>query len=213
MKLTLALAAFVAGVFVSLFFVDPLETKHISALGVCVALATFIWNAQRSRVQQRKQHTINILFQTRLSPEFRENLAKRKRYFQEGEAVSYQIYNDYLTAQRDTEISDDEAIHRRESAEAIRSLLNYYEFIALGVSRNDLDEDMLRGSIRGIMCALVVDMAGIIKAEQKANPLAYSNLTRLFVRWRKQEPDPGFEVTDEGSLDDLRRQVAGWIMP
>ncbi|MFK7941746.1 MAG: DUF4760 domain-containing protein [Paracoccaceae bacterium] len=213
MRLTWALAGLLAGAFLTLFVVDPIETKHISAFGVAFAIATFIWNAQRARAQQRKQHTITILFQTRLSPEFRENLAKRKRFFKEGEKVRYSTYLAYLTAQRDTEITDDEALRRRESAEAIRSLLNYYEFIALGVSRHDLDESMLKGSIRGIMCALVVDMADIILAEQRANSLAYNNLTRLFTRWRHAEPDPGFVVTPEGKFDDLRRRLAQWLMP
>lgn len=211
MKLTWALAGLLAGVFLSLFFVDPLETKHISAFGVAFAIATFVWNAQRLRIQQRKQHTITILFQTRLSPEFRENLAKRKMYFHEGEAVSYDTYRGYLTARRDTDIDDEEARHRRESAEAIRSLLNYYEFIALGVARHDLDEGMLRGSIRAIMCALVVDMADIIRQEQAANPLAYRNVTWLFQRWRRAEPDLGFVVPPVSTLDALRNRVAEWI--
>ena len=207
------LAAFVAGILLSLTMIDTIEPWQVNAMAVVVGLATFLWSARQSRVQQRQQHTITILFQTRLSPEFRETLTRRKRSFAEGEAVSYDTYRTYLTAARNTDLTDDEALSRRESAEAIRTLLNYYEFIALGVARRDLDEGMLRGSIRGIMCALVVDMADILRTEQARNPLAYRNLTALFQRWRVHEPDLGFEVAHAPIWARLRQHIAAGIAP
>lgn len=213
MRLTLALAAFVAGVFISLVFVDPLETKHIGLASVALAFATFVWNAQRSRNQQRQQHTITILFQTRLSTEFRENLGKRKEVFKEGTLVDHEVYKSMLNASANDEMSAEEARKCRECAEAIRFLLNYYEFIALGIVRRDLDEGMLRGSIRGIMCALVVDMADILKGAQADNKLAYRNLLWLFRRWRIDEEDPGFTVSQPSWWERQRLRLAQWIMP
>jgi hypothetical protein len=213
MRLTLTLAAFVAGVFISLVIVEPLETKHVGLASVALGFATFVFTSQRSRNQERQQHTITILFQTRLSSEFRENLAKRKEIFSEGVQVSHKIYKSMLNARAGDEMSAEEARKCRECAEAIRFLLNYYEFIALGIVRRDLDEGMLRGSIRGIMCALVVDMANILKGAQADNPLAYRNLIWLFQRWRVHEPDPGFTVSQPSWWERQRMRIAQRIMP
>ncbi|MEM9269871.1 MAG: DUF4760 domain-containing protein, partial [Pseudomonadota bacterium] len=85
---------------------------------------------------------------------------------------------------RDKELSEEEALKRRQCAEAIRSLLNYYEFLALGIERGDLDKDLLYGSIRGILCNLVVDMRDIVETANARNDKTFDRLIWLYNEWR-----------------------------
>ncbi|MGB0498759.1 MAG: DUF4760 domain-containing protein, partial [Rubricella sp.] len=123
----------------------------LSAFALLISVATFIWTTVVKYRADRNSRTLDLVFNTRLSEDFERLLAKRKRYFAEGETVPWEEFRAFLTATRNAELTDDEALRRRECAKAIRALLNYYEFIALGIRRRDLDEAMLRGSIRGIM--------------------------------------------------------------
>lgn len=148
---------------------------------------SFFYRSYEAEAQSRKQHTIKILFDSRMSPEFREHLERRKHHFPEGERVDPEKYNAYLTASRDRELTSKAATERRKSAEGLRSLLNYYEFLALGIERHDLDEGMMKGSIRGMMCNLVADAYDVISGLQADNPRAYEHLTALYDRWT--DPD------------------------
>jgi hypothetical protein len=142
-----------------------------------------------ARDQSREQHTIKLLLDTRLSAEFREMLAARKRVFREGARIDPMEFEVCLAA----DPNGDEAETRRlHAAEAVRSLLNYYEFLALGIARGDLDHDMLRQSVRGLMCNLVIDCLGVIDAQRARNPDVLRHLCRLYLEW-KREADPAPE--------------------
>jgi hypothetical protein len=160
----------------------------VGAFGALIALFAFVFNAQRARDQSREQHTIKILFDTRLSAEFRGMLEARRRVFREGQRIDPLTFESYLAIDPD---AGEAETRKRHAAEAVRSLLNYYEFLALGVSRRDLDETMLRETVRGIMCNLVIDCLGVIDAQRARNPLALRHLTALYLRWKLPgDPDP-----------------------
>jgi len=152
--------------------------------GFFFAVFAFLFNAWQRERQSRKQHTVKILFDTRLSSEFRQHLEWRKHCFPEGQLVGAETYFDYLEARRSAELSDDRAFERRKSAEAIRSLLNYYEFIALGIRSADLDEAMMYNTVRGIMCNLIADMHEIVAAYRHRDPRTYRHLVALYARWK-----------------------------
>lgn len=186
-NLAVALAAICIAAIALGAWTDWQPLPVVASIAAAITLLTFFYNARLQRRQSREQHTIKILFDTRLSPEFRDWLDRRKDYFPETEVVPHEVYLAYL---RPKGTIDAEALRRRKCAEAIRSLLNYYEFIALGVKRRDLDEAMLRGSIRGIMCNLVGDCREIIDGErrravdQRGNSQLLANLVWLYRRWR-----------------------------
>lgn len=164
---------------------DTIDQRAMATLAALFfGVFSFFYRSHEAEAQSKKQHTIKMLFDTRLSSEFRRHLELRKLHFPEGEHVDPAKFTSFLKAQRDTTLSDDEALSRRQSAEALRSLLNYYEFLALGIARGDLDEDMLKGSIRGIMCNLVTDCVHIIVDIQEENPRGYEHLARLYNAWR-----------------------------
>ena len=170
----------------SLFGADD---RTYTAIGATLAgVVTFTLNAIAQNRRSRTQHTIKILFDTRISQEFRIRLERRAEHFTPGSVVDAERYFAWLNASSAVRRDSGEAQRKYESADALRSLLNYYEFIAVGIRTGDLDERLLRKTIRGIMCSLVADCRPIVLAEQSRNPLSYENLAWLYAQWRKGEP-------------------------
>lgn len=172
----------------------------------------FFHNAKANRNQARQQYTLKLIFDTRLSTEFRRHLENRKLYFSEGEAVSDAKFRALLKPQGSTEMSGDEVERRRRCGESIRALLNYYEFVALGIYRKDLDGAMVKGALRTIMCSLVVDMKDVIDGYRAQNPRIYTNLVRLYMAWKRPD-QPAFAMPTRDRLGDARRWLAAQITP
>jgi len=62
--------------------------------------------------------------------------------------------------------------------------LNYQDFMCLGILRGDLNEEMLRYSIRSIMCNYVEDFADVIEHTRTINSKSFSHLCHVYNRWR-----------------------------
>ncbi len=157
----------------------------VALIGVIAALLTFTISSRANRVAQRKQHTITILLDTRLSDQFQIINTMRKAVYPPGETVDTTVfYADYKAPYAPARNS---ATCRRRGAEALVSLLNYYEFLAVGLDQGDLDETMLRKTVRGIMCRLVDDAREVIASERRKNDKTFEHLAALYADWR--DPD------------------------
>lgn len=157
----------------------------IAVGGVWFAVHSFKENAKNIRAQQKKQHTITILFESRLSPELRAANETRKSVYPVGFDIQYDDWRAAYERRADGIDMGKEAFEARyEAAEALVTLLNYYEFLALGIKLDDLDSDLLRGSIRGIMCNLVDDARYVIAHLRKNNEKSYEHLFELYQEWR-----------------------------
>ena len=92
-----------------------------------------------------KQHTINTLLQTRLSA----------TYMDYAKTISATLTSSYSV---DSPIPLDKLQGNAECKHAVDYLLNFQEFLAVGIRHGDLDEYVLRDSMRGI----VVDFTAIV---------------------------------------------------
>jgi hypothetical protein len=68
---------------------------------------------------------------------------------------------------------------------SLRYILNYIEFISVGIRYGDLHESLLKSSLRGIVLNAFRFSEAYIKHSQKANTKAYENLVWLKDRWIK----------------------------
>lgn len=145
--------------------------------------------AERDRFQRSKQHTVTILFESRLSPEFRRLNALRRSEYPAGDDI---LYSEWSTAYFVGKQGSEQKTSSTDAARALIELLNYYEFLALGIAKDDLDEELLKKSLRGIMCALVDDARDVIFHLREKNIRTYENLSDLYEQWRdKSEAEAG----------------------
>jgi len=184
----------------------------VYAVGILLAAVTFLLSQDLQARQSRKQHTIKILFETRLSEEFRKFLDDRRIYFGPEKPVDLALYIAAGSLDPPDGMTGAEHENLKRSANAVKSLLNYYDFLALGINRHDLDREMMYRSVRGIMCGLVQSLAPIVEHEQGRNPRAWAELTALYNDWRGDGPRIGY-AKYHGPSEKLRRRLADWIRP
>ena len=152
---------------------------------ILLAAYTFMRSADNARRQSRKQHTITILLESRLSEEFRNMNEQRKSVFKPGSDIIHSDWKNAKDRKKRYPHSDLEEVEDRyKTADALMFMLNYYEFLALGIRTGDLDEDLLRGTMRGLMCSMVDDARDVIFHLQKESPSIYEHLRLLYERWR-----------------------------
>lgn len=160
-----------------------------AAAAVCGWICTSLVAIQNSV----KQHTVNTLLQSRLSVKFLEN----------GDKINTLLIRDGVRKPLSTADCNDPA--RFGELEALRYMLNYYEFIAVGVRQGDLHEPLLKHTIRGIVCGLTITTRKYIELSREAEharlaqlkdyevqregPRTYRNLLWLYHKW-KDPSDP-----------------------
>jgi Domain of unknown function (DUF4760) len=157
----------------------------IAAAATATSVISFLFARHVWRSDIRR-NTFSILLETRLSSEFRETTQKRRAVFPEYTEITFADWDQArrADARHGTEAQRAEARHLNEGAWALITLLNYYEFLALGIESGDLDEPMLHRSVRGIMCSLVDDARYVIAELRRNDPKTYANLAVLYGRWR-----------------------------
>lgn len=162
-------------------------TPIVTAVGVIVALATWHRTHKLTIARSRKQHTIKILFETRLSDEFRLLHESRETHHPPFRDVTYEDWERLRDDIARAGPNDRHLHQRKESLTSLLELLNYYEFLAIGIRMEDLDEEMLRGTVRSMMCNLVDDCRDLIAGLRVHSPTAFDNLCWLYDRWRDPE--------------------------
>lgn len=128
-----------------------------------------------------KQHTINTLLQSRLSATYMEHVKEVNRSLA---APGGKIYQ--LTAE--------EVINPPElvNMQSIGYILNYLEFVSVGVRHFDLDERVMKSSLRHILCSNYLAASVLIDVRRKEQkntkkPTLYENLVWLNKRWDNPE--------------------------
>ena len=70
-------------------------------------------------------------------------------------------------------------------------IVNYLEFVAVGIRNWDLDERVMKSSLRGILCSIYAVAEVLIQERRAAQggsaPAVYENLVWLFNRWDQPE--------------------------
>lgn len=149
------------------------ETLVVAA-GVTSAMCGWIIAGMITLRNSIRQHTITTLLQSRLSAtymKYADDLSKH--------------YTDYDKRRRANPALRELATDNVDLL-ALRYILNYFEFIAIGVKRGDLDEETLRDSLRSILRKNVSMSRPWIKAGQVDNPHLYINVIWLHDRWMAQ---------------------------
>lgn len=121
-----------------------------------------------------KQHTINTLLQSRLSATYQEKIKTMDK--------KYPPSNDGRTP---VALGDWENVDNKDSLEAYRYLLNYYEFLAVGIAAGDLHGGLLRRSLRGVICVNVRAAWQYVAYMRLPDERIYEHLLALYKVWNR----------------------------
>ena len=154
--------------------------------GVAVTIAAVILTVMSTRSENRKQSTIKILLEARMSKDFQADLALIQIYFPTGRKASPNKYQ---------RLSRSPRIKEMQAATALLQMLNYYEFIGTGIRKGNLDSSMTKETIRGLLCRLVFDMRGIIRHYRVTmnQPKTFKDIVALYWLWVDKDQKSEFD--------------------
>lgn len=149
-----------------------LKIEHLlAATGVMAAVCGWLIAGIITLRNSIKQHTINTLLQSRLSATYMGYADKLSQHY-----MAYDARRASNPALRENPTDSADIM-------ALRYILNYFEFVAVGIKRGDLDEGTLRDSLRSILRKNVTMSMGWIGKERASNQNLYTHLLWLFDRW------------------------------
>ena len=155
------------------------KSQWVVLLGVVAAVVGWITSAIVTMRNSIRQHTVTTLLSSRLSETYMsQTRLVNARYFSPSGAL-YRLTEDEVKAARP-----------EAQLAALRYLLNYFEFIAVGIRYSDLDEKLLKNTLRGILCG-VYEAAGPLVSQRRRAPAGskaeksktFEHLEWLYDRW------------------------------
>lgn len=172
--------AFSAGAY--LWLTDRIKPEAYPLIGALVAVVIAAigwgvagWIAHRNAVQQ---NTNNLLFARFSQAPFGEAMYRFNTTF--GLDRFPRVSANWLAELRKSESDDD----RRAAAAAVY-LLNYFEFIASGVLRGDLDADVVRQNVRGLLCHYHDKCQPFIDHLNRADRTVFEHLIKIRTHFRE----------------------------
>lgn len=172
----IAAAASLAVLLWLISWIDPSDPQHyplISAAATLAAVAAATtgwgvgsWAAYRNA---RVQHTINFVATRFTQPAFNENIGRFTAAFR-GKTVDKALYDQL----EKSSVQED-----KEKLQAIKYMVNYFEFVSVGVLLGDLDEEIVRKTLRGNLNFCFDTCSKLIGELQSFNPLTLEHFSEL----------------------------------
>lgn len=170
-------------------------------LGVVAAIAVitgWIVNHQITSTNNRVNQTLNLILQTRISSVYQEHEQNVRAVYGRSVQILKEDVEEWLTNPKT--ISDDSActIGTCNKKEALLTkkdktykalvsccyILNYYEFLASGVSSGLLDEELLYQTVGGMLLHQLKQKRAIIEKFREESKKSLEHLMTLESRWR-----------------------------
>ncbi|MEX5426457.1 DUF4760 domain-containing protein [Acinetobacter radioresistens] len=120
-----------------------------------------------------RQHTLTVLTQMRMSTEFMKNANKLQAEIENGTIITYDYYNAIGIENKDKELK-----------ESVRFILNYLEFVSVGIRLGDLDESLVKESQRGMFQFAFTACEDFILERNKINKTTYQHLIATIEKWK-----------------------------
>lgn len=153
------------------------ETQHWIMTGAAM-MAMLGWSVSAlvAVVNSVKQFTVNTLLQSRFSTVYMDQVKIVTKNFMNPDGSLILVNADDLTNPDNF-----------DKMEGLRYFLNYFEYIAVGIRYGDLHEGLLKSSLRGMLCKIVLVAKEYVSAQRQADPKVFEHLEWLYRRWADKD--------------------------
>lgn len=171
--------------FLSVALVVSEKNASVILFGVYLATLGWLYTNYTNVANQRKTHTMNVLLQMRNSAEFQKNRANISSVHPMGQPIQDDDLPELLKKRTDPASYAD---GKTAFLDSVVYILNYYEFISVGVYTDDLDENMITLTLRAIFITFHDHVEPYIRYTRKRNPAVYKNYVALVTKFRSITP-------------------------
>jgi hypothetical protein len=164
------------------------STGLIAILAAIAAVCGWIFTARVQTINAIKGHSMQVLMNSRTSTVYMQKVDKtikiRRELLKGRNQDETDMKNVVLTAEEFENLGGSNQDVADEEKSAVIYMLNFLEFVAVGIRHYNLDEELLRGSLRSILNSNYKLYKPVIEHLRKAdNPAIYVQLELLHDRW------------------------------
>lgn len=164
------------------------QTSLALFVSSCLLGAGWWVQATISSAAARKAHTVNTIMNQRNSELFINKNDNVIQIFPRKKTI-HPVFSEYLMDPHNKKFKDakfqDDFL---EAAKDLSYVLNYYEFIAVGVINGDFDEKLIKECFLGILIGLEKRAYLVIQSAQKMqNSKTFESIVELVDRWSEQK--------------------------
>lgn len=149
-----------------------MQTQTAILIGAAAATIGWLYTARRGRILARKQFTINILLNSSFNKDLRD---------------AFKLLSPSIRARQPIAVSANDDSNIRD---ALRLVLNHYEFIGAGIRNGDVDERLILDSERGTVLTIFECSETHIESlrNTRRRRAIHEHLEWLYRRWEKKPP-------------------------
>jgi hypothetical protein len=152
----------------------PIATAAAALFAIAAATSGWAFTSVVTARNARMNHSLNIVSDRFSKSEFSIQTSRFNTGFK-GKIITKAL----VEGMTETGTPDD-----RDAVQALRYLLNYFEYVSAGVLLGELDEMFIKKTLRGNLVHYHDRCAGYIRELQSQNPLALEHLTMLRAHFR-----------------------------
>ncbi len=176
-------------------------TALATLLSASAAVSGWVFTSRVQIINATKAHAMQALMNSRNSTIYTEKVEKatyvaskikEKHKLKDGDQIVVSE-NDYL------ELEPDER-------NAIHYLLNFLEFISVGVRHNNMDEELIKGSLKSILKNNYIMFEPVIEYVRKRSPSNYTEMETLHKRWDEYTNDKCSKCTQWFKVSSISKE-------
>lgn len=163
-------------------------TGLITAFAAIAAVCGWIFTARIQTINAIKGHSMQVLMSSRTSTVYMQKVDKtieiRRGLTKQISSSENDKQNVVLTAEKFEKLGNGDATKADEEKSAVIYMLNFLEFVAVGIRHYNLDESLLKGSLRSIINSNYKLYKPVIDHLRNVdNPAIFTQFEMLHDRW------------------------------
>ncbi|MBF7690537.1 DUF4760 domain-containing protein [Acinetobacter pollinis] len=158
-------------------------------LGIVAAVFGWLFTSRNQVLAATRNHSIQSLMSSRFSTAYSDRIEKANGIYERCmKAGCFKLKIEHICY----EDNKDGCHHHNKShiisyedKKNLFYILNYLEFVAVGIRFGDFDEQLIKNTLGSIVVANYEFLELIIKDRQKNNPSNFEHITQLYNRWKR----------------------------
>lgn len=136
-----------------------------------------------SAANTRRTHTLNMIINTRTSPEYQRQLRASTRMYRGMRYVPQELSEWRCNPDKEEYKNAKVPEEYKEAINGLLYILNYFEFLAQGIKFKDLDDCLLKECFSSFLKGIERRGFHMILESQKQDPAAFEGIIYLSKRW------------------------------